>query len=253
MRFGFETKTFIRSKKRGIAVTNTPHELLNEAVAEHTFALMIALARRIPEADVFTRAKKYSGWSPTLFMGTSLSGKTLGVIGAGRIGSSAARRGVQGFGMKLMYADTHPNPTIETELGATRVSMKKLLEISDFVSLHIPLLPATRHLISTDEFSLMKKTAFLINTARGPIVDEKALLRALKTKRIAGAALDVFECEPTIDCDVTDTLELKQFPNVILTPHIASATIEAREAMSMVAAQNIIAVLSGKPPLNPAA
>ncbi len=249
---GFDNVDLDAARQRNIIVTNTPSEKVNEAVAEHTFALMIALARRIPEADIFTKAKKYTGWSPTRFLGTNLSGKTLGIIGAGRIGSSAARRGVKGFDMKLVYSDVRRSPEIETELGATRVSMKKLLEISDFVSLHIPLVPATRHLISTDEFSLMKKTAFLINTARGPIVDEKALLRALRTKRIAGAALDVFECEPTIDCDVTDTLELKRFSNVILTPHIASATMEAREAMSMVAAENIIAALSGKPPLNPA-
>ncbi len=248
---GFDNIDIAEAKKRGIVITNAPHDEVNEAVAEHTFALLVSLARRIPEADVFAKAQRYEGWSPTLLIGTSLSGKTLGIIGAGRIGASVARRGVKGFGMKLVYSDTRSNPDIEKDLGATRILMEKLLEISDFVSLHVPLLPATRHLISTDEFSLMKKTAFLINTARGPIVDEKALLRALKTKRIAGAALDVFECEPAIDCDVTDNLELKGFSNVILTPHIASATIEAREAMSLVAAENIRAVLSRKPPLNP--
>jgi len=249
---GFDNVDLAAARQRKIVVTNTPHDEVNEAVAEHTFALILSLARRIPEADVFAKAEKYAGWSPTQFIGTTLARKTLGIIGAGRIGASAARRGVKGFGMKLVYSDTRSNPDLEKDLGATRVSMTKLLENSDVVSLHVPLLPSTRHLISTNEFSLMKKTAFLINTARGPIVDEKALLRALKTKRIAGAALDVFECEPAIDCDVTDNLELKQFPNVILTPHIASATIEAREAMSIIAAQNIIAVLSGKPPLNPA-
>lgn len=249
---GFDNVDLVAAKRRGVIVTNTPHDKVNEAVAEHTFALMISLARRIPEADVLAKAKKYTGWSPTHFIGTDLYGKTLGIIGAGRIGASAARRGVKGFGMKLVYSDMKPNAEIEKELGAERLTMEKLLETSDFVSLHVPLLPSTRHLISTAEFSLMKKTAFLINTARGPVVDEKALLRALKTKRIAGAGIDVFECEPSIDCDVTDNLELKNFPNVILTPHIASATIEAREAMSLVAAQNIIAVLSGKAPLNPA-
>lgn len=249
---GFDNIDLPAAKKRNVIVTNTPSDLVNEAVAEQTFALMIALARRIPEADVFSKAKRYTGWSPSHFIGTTLNGKTLGIIGAGRIGASTARRGVMGFGMKLVYSDMKPNPAIEQELGAKRMTMEKLLETSDFVSLHVPLLPSTRHLISTAEFALMKKTAFLINTARGPVVDEKALLRALRTKRIAGAGLDVFECEPAIDCDLKDNLELKSFPNVILTPHIASATIEAREAMSMVAAENIIAVLSGQAPLNPA-
>lgn len=248
---GFDNVDLAAAKKRNIPVTNTPSDEVNEAVAEETFALMISLARRIPEADVFSKDKKYSGWSPTHFIGTTLNGKTLGIIGAGRIGVSAGRRGVKGFGMKLVYSDMRANPDLEKELGAKRLTMEKLLQTSDFVSLHVPLLPSTHHLISTAEFALMKKTAFLINTARGPVVDEKALLRALKTKRIAGAGLDVFECEPAIDCDLKDNLELKSFPNVILTPHIASATIEAREAMSLVAAQNIIAVLSGKEPINP--
>ncbi len=249
---GFDNVDLEAAKKRGVIVTNTPSDKVNEAVAEHTFALMISLARRIPEADVFSKAKKYTGWSPTIFIGTDLYGKTMGIIGAGRIGAAAARRAVKGFGMKLVYSDMRPNTELEKELGAVQMTMEKLLQTADFVSLHVPLLPSTRHLISTAEFAFMKKTAFLINTARGPVVDEKALLRALKTKRIAGAGIDVFECEPAIDCDLKDNLELKSFPNVILTPHIASATIEAREAMSLVAAENIIAVLSGKPPLNPA-
>jgi glyoxylate reductase len=249
---GFDNVDVAAAKKRGIVVTNTPSDKVNEAVAEHTFALMISLARRIPEADVFSKSKKYTGWSPNNFIGTDLYGKTLGIIGAGRIGAAAARRGVKGFGMRLVYSDMRACPQIEKELGAKRLTMEKLLQTSDFVSLHVPLLPSTRHLISIAELTLMKKTAFIINTARGPVVDEKALLRALKTKRIAGAGIDVFECEPAIDCDLTDNLELRSFPNVILTPHIASATIEARQAMSLVAAQNIIAVLSGNPPLNPA-
>ena len=249
---GFDNIDLDAAKKRNVTVTNTPSDKVNEAVAEHTFALMLSLARRIPEADAFAKAKKYTGWSPTLLIGTDLYGKTLGIIGAGRIGSAVARRGVHGFGMKLVYTDIRQNVEMEREFKAQFMTMEKLLQTADFISLHVPLLPSTRHLISTAEFALMKKTAFLVNTARGPVVDEKALLRALKTKRIAGAGIDVFECEPAIDCDVTDNLELKSFPNVILTPHIASATIEAREAMSMVAAENIIAVLEGKPPLNPA-
>jgi len=249
---GFDNVDLVAAKKRNVVVTNTPHDVVNEAVAEHTFALMLALARRIPEADVYSKAKKYKGWNPMLMLGTDLAGKTLGIIGAGRIGAAVARRAVTGFGMKLVYADQHRNADIEKQFKATQLSMEKLLETSDFVSLHVPLLPSTRHLISTDEFSLMKKSAFLVNTARGPVVDEKALCRALKTKRIAGAGIDVFECEPAIDCDVTDNLELKSFSNVILTPHIGSATREAREAMGLVAAQNILAVLAGRPALTPA-
>jgi lactate dehydrogenase-like 2-hydroxyacid dehydrogenase len=249
---GFDNVDLAAAKAHNIVVTNTPHDKVNEAVAEHTFALMQSLARRIPEADVYAKAKKYKGWDPTLMLGTDLGGKTLGIIGAGRIGAAAARRAVKGFGMKLVYADSRRNPDLEKELGAKQLPLEKLLEVSDFVSLHVPLLPSTRHMISTAEFALMKKTAFLINTARGPIVDEKALLRALRTKRIAGVGLDVFECEPAIDCDISDNLELKSFSNAILTPHIGSATIEAREAMGTVAAENILAVLSGKPALTPA-
>ncbi|MFA5935642.1 MAG: D-glycerate dehydrogenase [Patescibacteria group bacterium] len=249
---GFDNVDLPAAKKRNIIVTNTPSDKVNESVAEHAFALMITLGHRITEADVFAKAKKYTGWSPTQLIGTDLYGKTLGIIGAGRIGAALARRAVGGFGMKLVYSDARKNVDLEKEFKAKQLSLEKLLETSDFVSLHVPLLPSTRHLISTKEFAKMKKTAFLINTARGPVVDEKALLRALNTKKIAGAALDVFECEPAIDCDINDNLELKSFPNVVLTPHIASATIEAREAMSMVAANNIIAVLSGNAPLNPA-
>lgn len=250
---GFDNVDLQAAKKRGITITNTPSDAVNESVAEHAFSLMLALAHRIPEADQFAKAGKYQGWSPTHFIGTDMRGKALGLVGAGRIGSMVAKKAVDGFEMKLAYADARENLTLERDYQAEHLSLEKLLQTADFISLHVPLLPSTRHLISTDEFSLMKKTAFLVNTARGPVVDEKALLRALKTKRIAGAALDVFECEPAIDCDLTDNLELRSFPNIILTPHIASATIEAREAMSMVAAQNILAVLNGKPALNPAA
>ncbi len=249
---GFDNIDLESAKKHGVVATNTPSNKVNESVAEHTFALMLALARRITEADHFAKRGQYKGWSPTLLTGTDIHGKTMGLIGAGRIGSMAARRGVKGFGMKLLYSDMRRNPIIEKELGAKKVSQTELLKKADFISLHVPLLPSTTHLISDAEFKLMKPTAFIVNTARGPVIHEKALLRALKANRIAGAALDVFECEPAIDCDLRDNMELKSFPNVILTPHIASATIEARRDMSEIAAKNIIAVLKGKKPLNPA-
>ncbi|MCR4256466.1 MAG: D-glycerate dehydrogenase [Candidatus Uhrbacteria bacterium] len=249
---GFDNIDLAAAKKRNIIVTNTPAPEVSETVAEHTFALMLTLAHRIAESDGYAHAKKYKGWGPNLLLGTDVYGKTLGIVGLGRVGTAVAERAVKGFKMKCVYADMKPNKEFEKTFGAKRLPLDKLLQVADFVTLHVPLLPSTRHLISTEQFALMKKTTFVINTARGPIVDEKALLRALKTKRIAGAALDVFECEPEIDCDLTDKLELKAFPNVVLTPHTASATIEARQAMSKLAGENIVAVLAGKPPLTPA-
>jgi glyoxylate reductase len=249
---GFDNIDLKAAARRHIVITNTPAPEVSETVAEHTFALMMGLAHRLVEADAYARANKYHGWSPNLLLGTDIYKKTLGIIGLGRIGQAVAERAVKGFGMKCLYNTLHRDMAFEKEYGARFVSLEKLLEESDFISLHVPLLPSTRHLISTDAFSLMKQTAFLVNTARGPIVDEKALLRALKTKRIAGAALDVFECEPAIQCDFKLHVELKSFPNVILTPHTASATIEARQAMSKLAGENIIAVLSGRPALTPA-
>jgi glyoxylate reductase len=249
---GFDNIDLKAAQAHKVVVTNTPSDKVNESVAEHTFALMLSLARRIPEADHFSKRGMYKGWSPTLLNGTDLYGKTLGLIGAGRIGGMAARRAVKGFGMKLIYSDMRPNPVLEKELGAKKVSQETLLKKADFVSLHVPLLPSTRHMISTKQFAMMKKTAFLVNTARGPVVDEKALLKALKSKQIAGVGLDVFECEPAIDCDLRDNLELKAFENVILTPHIASATEAARRDMAEIAAKNVIAVLKGKKALTPA-
>lgn len=250
---GFDNVDLKEAKKRGITITNTPVEEAAESVAEHTIGMLIALAHRMIEADAFARAKKYKGWSPNHFMGFDLRGKTLGLIGLGRIGKLVAKHAALGFGMKVTYTDMKRDMAFEKEFGAKYLSKEKLLEGADAISLHVPLLPSTKYLIDTAEFSLMKKTAILINTARGPVVREKALLRALRTGRIGAAGLDVFECEPAIDCDLTDKLELKSFTNVLLTPHTASATIEARAAMSKMAAENIIAVLSGKPPISPAA
>lgn len=234
---------------RGILITNTPGPEITESVAEHTFALILALARRIVEVDKFTRAGKYRGWDPNLFLGTDVHDKTLGIVGLGKIGFAVAQRAVKGFKMKVLYYDIKQNEEFEKEYnGIYRENLDELLKESDFVSVHVPLLPSTHHLISEQRFAFMKPTSFLINTSRGPVVDELALLRALEAKKIAGAGLDVFECEPSIDCVSTDHLALKKLKNVVLTPHTASATIEARQAMSQTAATNIIEALEGRTP-----
>ncbi len=250
---GFDNIDLAAAKKRGIAVTNTPVPEMSESVAEHTIALMLAVARRVAEGDAFTRAQKYTGWSPTLMLGTDLRGKTLGIVGAGRIGSRVAEIARLGFGMSIIYTSRKPDPALSEHCHAPFLPLDQLLQRADVISLHVPLLPETRHLIATEQFSLMKKGAYLINTARGPIIEEKALLRALRTGRIAGAALDVYEAEPAIDADASDTLELRTMPNVVMTPHIASASIQTREAMGRLAAANVVAVLSGEAPLSPAA
>lgn len=246
---GFDNIKLEDAKNRHVVVTNTPGPLITESVAEHTFALMLALAHRIVESDRFTREGKYKGWGPMLLLGTLLTGKTFGIIGTGRIGAAAARR-AKGIGMNVIYSDPKRQSDLEKEIGAQYRTMEQLLKGADVVSLHVPFLPSTKYLIDTAEFALMKRGALLINTARGPVVREKALLRALRTKRIGGAALDVFECEPAIDCDLADRLELRAMDNVIMTPHTASATIEARGEMSELAADNIIAVFQGKTPPN---
>jgi glyoxylate reductase len=246
---GFDNIDLEAAKRRNIPVTNTPSDMVSDSVAEHTFSLMLALAHRVVEADSFARSGRYKGWDPFLMTGTLLKGKTLGVIGLGRIGADVVKHSY-GIGMKVAYYDTKPNPEFEKQYSARFLALDDLLKESDVVSLHVPLLPATRHLLSAKQFKLMKPTAIVVNTARGPVVDEKAILQALTDKAIAGFATDVFECEPSIDCDPYDHLELKAMPNVIMTPHIASATLEARQAMSLAAAANIIAVFEGKTPPN---
>lgn len=249
---GFDNVDLGAAKKRNIIVTNTPVSEMSESVAEFTMALLFAVARRVCEADVFTREKKYTGWSPSLFLGMDLRGKTLGVIGAGRIGTRVAEIARLGLGMSIVYTSRKPDPDLSTRLSAPFLPLDQVLERADVVTLHVPLLPETKHLISTEQFSLMKKDAILLNTSRGPIVDEKALLRALRTGRIAGAGIDVYEAEPAIDTDPSDKLELRAMPNVVMTPHIASATIQTREAMGRLAAANIVAVLTGEKPLSAA-
>ena len=243
MAVGFDNIDAQEAKKRGIMITNTPG-VLTDTVAEHTFALMLAIAHRISEADKFTRSGQYIGWAPMLMLGNDLSRKTLGIVGLGRIGSRVAHHAVKGFEMKVLYYDVNRNEEFEKEFGAVYVSLDDLLKQSDFVSIHVPLLPATQHLINAEKLKLMKPTSYLINTSRGPIIDEAALAMALADKTIKGAALDVFEFEPKI------TPELLSIDNVILTPHIASATEETRSKMSVLAATNIIEALEGRIPPN---
>lgn len=238
---GFNNIDVAYATKKRIPITNTPGRAIVDAVAEHTFALIFAITKRICEADQFTRQGKYRGWEPLLLLGMELVGKTLGIVGLGRIGSGVAQR-AKAMGMKVVYYDVKRNAKFETEFSAHYLSLKDLLKTADIISLHVPLLPTTTHLIGKKELSLMKKTAYLINTSRGPVIDEKALVQALQKKQIAGAGIDVYEFEPKITTGLT-TLQ-----NVVLTPHIASATIEARSEMSKDAAENILAILRGQKP-----
>ncbi len=241
---GYDNIDVAEAKRRGILVSNAPADLSSEAVAEHTIALMLALAARIVEADDFVRRGKYKGWQPMNFIGTDVLGKTLGLIGAGRIGERVAHY-CAALGMKVIYTDVVKNDRIEKESGATFYSsVEEILKVADIVSLHVPLLDPTRHLINEARLRMMKPTSFLINTSRGPIVDEKALERALRANVIAGAALDVFEFEPKTVPGLT------KLRNVILTPHIASASSEARDQMAEIAAQNVIDFLEGRQPRN---
>ena len=242
---GYDNLNLEDAKKRNIILTNTP-EVLSETVAEHTFALMLAIAHRIVEADKFFRDGKYVGWAPLLLLGQDVAHKMLGVVGLGRIGSLVAKHAHKGFEMKVLYYDIKRNENFEKEFNAEfRANVEDVLKEADFISLHVPLLPSTKHLINEERLKLMKKSAYLINTSRGPVVDENALVAALKEGWIRGAALDVYENEPKSASGLTD------LPNVILTPHIASATEGTRSQMSILAAKNIIAVLKGEEPLTP--
>ncbi len=241
---GFDNIDLVEAKKRNITITNAPGDRTAEAVAEHTIALMLALAARIVEADEFVRRKKYKGWVPMNFIGMDVFEKTLGLIGAGRIGERVAFY-AKGLGMKVFYYDVQRNQKIETDCGAIYCATpEEILRQSDVVSLHVPLMDSTRHLINTDRLRMMKPTAYLINTSRGPVVDEGALESALKSGTIGGAGLDVFEFEPAISSG------LRKLQNVILTPHIGSASVRARDQMAEIAAQNIIDFFEGRIPRN---
>ena len=241
---GYNNIDVAAAKKRGVVVTNTP-DVLTETTADFAFTLLMAAARRVVEADRYVRAGQWKAWKWDLLWGADIHGKTLGVVGFGRIGRAVARRGL-GFGMKVLYYDTvRADAAAERELNARPVDMDTLLRESDFVTLHTLLSADTRHLINERTLRLMKKTAVLVNAARGPVVDEAALVRALSEKWIAGAGLDVFEEEPKLHPG------LLPLDNVTLAPHIASASNETRIAMATLAVRNCLAVLEGKPALTP--
>ena len=241
---GFDNMDLKAAQDRGMMITNTPGVLTN-TVAEHTFALMLAISHRVAEADRFTRAGKYTGWAPMMLLGHDISDKTLGIVGLGRIGSRVAHHAVGGFEMKVLYYDVKRNEEFEREFSAEfRENPDDVFREADYVSIHVPLLPTTKHMVDANKLSLMKKSAYLINTSRGPIIDEHALVEALQNNVISGAAIDVYENEPVL------APGLAECENVIITPHIASATQETRQAMSVLAAQNIIDALEGRTPAN---
>lgn len=239
---GFDNINLDEAKARGVVVANAPSTLTGEAVAEHTLALLFALVSRVVEGDKFIRDEKYHGWDPMLLLGTSLSKKTMGIVGGGRIGERVAEL-CHGLGLQIIYHDVNPNENLDKKYGAKYFkSLEEFLPQADFVSLHVPLLPSTKHLIDEAKLRLMKPTSFLINTARGPVVDELALEKILRERVIAGAGLDVFEFEPKVSPGL---LELS---NVVLTPHISSANMEVREDMAKLAATNILEFFNGQKP-----
>lgn len=240
---GFDNIDVKKAQELGIAVTNTP-DVSTEATAELTLGLILDVARRISEGDRLCREtpEQFKGWAPTFFLGTELSGKTLGIIGLGRIGQAVAKRAAA-FGMKIIYSGHHPKE-VAKEWDAEFVSQEELLKRSDVVTIHAAYSPSLKHLLNETTLKTMKSSAFLINAARGPVVEEVALIKALEAGVIAGAALDVFEFEPKIGED------LAKLDNVVLTPHIGNATVETRAAMGKIAIANVEAVLAGKAPLH---
>ena len=228
--------------RRNIWITNTP-DVLTDATADMAWALLFAAARRVAEGDRLVRTGEEFKWTPNFMLGADITGRTLGIIGAGRIGGNFARKAL-GFNMEILYFNRRPSPAFEAETGARYVSKETLLRESDFLSLHVPLTPETHHLIGPNELAMMKKTAVLINTSRGPVVDERALAHALKTGRIRAAGLDVYENEPKVEPELLD------LDNVVLAPHIASATYDTRVNMGLVAVRNIEAALNGQTPPN---
>ena len=242
MAVGYNNIDVATAKRLGIMVTNTPG-VLTDCTADLTWSLILGVARRVAEGDREMRAGRFTGWGPLYMLGGDVTGRTLGLIGPGRIATAVARRAL-GFEMPVVYHGRRDNLELDA-LGAKHVGLEDLLRHSDFISLHTPLSPETKHLIDANALSLMKPTAYLINTSRGPVVDEKALVRALETKQIAGAGLDVYEDEPAM------APGLAECENALILPHLGSAATTTRAAMAKIAAENIVAVLSGHAPLNP--
>jgi len=239
---GFNNIDLAAATARGIPVTNTP-AVSTDATADLTIGLIIAIARRIVEGDKNTRAGRFTGWAPLYHLGVEVTGKTLGIVGMGNIGKAVAKR-AKGFDMRIVYyTRTRLSPAQEAELGVEYRPLADVIAAADFLTFHVSYDPSLHPLIGAAELAAMKKTAFLINAARGPLIDEAALLAALRAGTIAGAALDVYEFEPRI------TPGLEELDNVILCPHLGNATVETRDAMARLAAENIIAVLGGRPPL----
>jgi lactate dehydrogenase-like 2-hydroxyacid dehydrogenase len=239
---GFNNFDLDAATARGVIMTNTPG-VLDDATATHAWALLLATARRISESERYVRAGQWHGWAPMAFIGQDVDNTTLGIAGLGRIGSKFARKAAA-FDMNIIYTDAKPNPEFERQYNARFVDKATLLRESDYLSLHLPLLAETHHYIGAAELAAMKPTAVLINAARGPLVDEKALVAALKEKVIWGAGLDVFEDEPRL------APGLAELDNVVIVPHIASATTQTRLAMGKIATDNVIRVLNGEAPLN---
>ena len=241
---GFNNINMTDAEAAGVTITNTPG-VLTGTVAEFAVTLMLTVMKRIAEGDRFTRRGAYTGWAPEMLLGSDAEGKTLGILGAGRIGYEVALRANKGFRMNIRYYDVKPNEALEKETGAVfSATVEEVLKESDVVSVHVPLIDATKHLINAERLAMMKKTAYLINTSRGPVIDEAALVTALKRGTIRGAGLDVFENEPAL------APGLAELENVVITPHIASASIETRSKMAEVAATSITDFLQGKTPEN---
>lgn len=241
---GYNNIDIEEARKRGIRVTNTPGAL-TDATADLTMALLLATSRRIVEGDRLVRERKFEGWKPGLLKGPALKGKILGIIGMGRIGKTVASR-AQAFGMNIVYHNRKPLlQSEEEELCVKHVSLEELLKSSDFISLHVPLMGETYHLLNEKRLSLIKPESIIINTSRGAVIDEKALIKALKDGKLAGAGLDVYEEEPFVPQELID------LPNVVLLPHLGSATNEARREMAIMVGRNVAAVLEGKEPPNP--